>query len=162
MSQQYQQPQYQQPVAGPIMVYAGFWWRVLAYIIDALVLGIPLNFLGSALGAPLGFTTMRYITPDQMNALLLYQGIAIVAAWLYFALLESSSWQGTIGKKALSLSVTDYSAQRIGFGQASGRFFAKILSGLILGIGFLMVAFTQRKQGLHDLLASTLVGRRIN
>lgn len=162
MSQQYQQPQYQQPVAGPIMVYAGFWWRVLAYIIDAILLGIPLNILGAALGAPIGFAAARHISAREMDALLMYQGIAIVAAWLYFALLESSAWQGTIGKKALSLSVTDYNAQPIGFGQATGRFFAKILSGLILGIGFLMVAFTQRKQGLHDLMASTLVGRRIN
>ena len=60
-------------------------------------------------------------------------------------------------KKALGLSVTDLSGNRIGFGRATGRYFAKILSGLILLIGFIMVAFTQRKQGLHDMLAGTLV-----
>ena len=65
--------------------------------------------------------------------------------------------QGTLGKKALGMIVTDLDGGRIGFGRATGRYFAKILSALILGIGFIMVAFTQRKQGLHDLIASTLV-----
>ena len=77
--------------------------------------------------------------------------------WLYFALLESSSMQGTLGKKALGMIVTDLSGNRIGFGRATGRYFGKILSAIILGIGFIMVAFTERKQGLHDLLANTLV-----
>ena len=57
----------------------------------------------------------------------------------------------------MGIIVTDLEGRRIGFGKATGRHFAKILSALILGIGFLMVAFTQRKQGLHDILAGTLV-----
>lgn len=77
--------------------------------------------------------------------------------WLYFALLESSSMQGTLGKKALGMIVTDLDGNRIGFGRATGRYFAKFLSAIILLIGFVMVAFTQRKQGLHDIIASTLV-----
>jgi uncharacterized RDD family membrane protein YckC len=60
---------------------------------------------------------------------------------------------------ALGIIVTDLEGRRIGFGRATGRYFAKILSALILGIGFLMVAFTQRKQGLHDMIAGTLVVR---
>ena len=80
-----------------------------------------------------------------------------VAQWLYFALMESSSKQATLGKMALGIRVTDVNGNRIGFGRATGRHFAKILSGLILGIGFLMAAFTEKKQALHDMIAGTLV-----
>lgn len=83
--------------------------------------------------------------------------ISFVAQWLYFALLESSKMQATVGKLAIGLIVTDLNGQRISFGRATGRYFAKILSGLILLIGYIMVAFTQRKQGLHDMIANTLV-----
>jgi len=85
--------------------------------------------------------------------------LGLLIGWLYFAILESSPWQATLGKKALGLVVTDQLGQRIGFGRATGRYFAKILSALILLIGFIMVAFTERKQGLHDLIAGTFVVR---
>jgi hypothetical protein len=85
--------------------------------------------------------------------------VNILAAWLYYALFESGRWQGTPGKKILELRVTDLFGNRISFGQASGRYFSKILSWLIFYIGFLMVGFTAKKQGLHDKLASTLVLR---
>jgi uncharacterized RDD family membrane protein YckC len=71
--------------------------------------------------------------------------------------MESSAKQATVGKMALGIIVTDLEGRRLGFGRATGRYFAKILSALILGIGFLMAAFTERKQGLHDMVASTLV-----
>jgi uncharacterized RDD family membrane protein YckC len=77
--------------------------------------------------------------------------------WLYYALMESSKNQATVGKLALGLKVTDEKGKRISFGRASGRFFAKILSSIILGIGFLMIAFTEKKQGLHDEIAGCLV-----
>lgn len=80
--------------------------------------------------------------------------------WLYWTVFESSSWQATPGKRMLGLRVTDMDGNRIGFGRANARYWSKILSFLILLIGFLMVAFTRRKQGLHDLIASTLVLRR--
>ena len=80
--------------------------------------------------------------------------------WLYFTLLESSSWQATLGKKALGLYVTDERWQRLSFGRANGRYWSKLISVLVLGIGFLMVGFTERKQGLHDKIAGTLVSRR--
>jgi uncharacterized RDD family membrane protein YckC len=82
-------------------------------------------------------------------------------SWIYYALLESSVWQATIGKKLLGLRVTDLAGNRISFARASGRFFGKILSGMILGIGFLMAGFTQRKQALHDILAGCLVLRQL-
>jgi uncharacterized RDD family membrane protein YckC len=83
--------------------------------------------------------------------------ISTVVGWLYYALMESSAKQATVGKMALGIIVTDLEGRGIGFGRATGRYFAKILSALILGIGFLMAAFTERKQGLHDMVASTLV-----
>jgi ssDNA-binding Zn-finger/Zn-ribbon topoisomerase 1 len=80
--------------------------------------------------------------------------------WVYFAVLESSEWQATLGKMVCGLIVVDEYDNRISFARATGRYFAQILSALILGIGFIMVAFTRRKQGLHDLLAGTLVTRK--
>ena len=80
-----------------------------------------------------------------------------VLGWLYFALCESSAWQATPGKRVLGLRVTDLEGRRLGFARATGRYFGKLLSAFFLCIGFLMVAWTQRKQGLHDLLAQTLV-----
>ena len=77
--------------------------------------------------------------------------------WLYFAFCESSAWQATVGKLALGIRVTDMQGARISFPRALGRYLAKYLSAIILGIGFIMVAFTRRKQGLHDLIAGTLV-----
>jgi uncharacterized RDD family membrane protein YckC len=86
--------------------------------------------------------------------------VKILMGWLYYALMESSSNQGTLGKMALGLTVTDQAGQRISFGRATGRFFAKILSAMILLIGFFMIGWTARKQGLHDMIAGTLVVKR--
>jgi uncharacterized RDD family membrane protein YckC len=81
--------------------------------------------------------------------------------WLYFAAMESSERQATIGKSVLSLRVTDYEGRRISFGRATGRFFAKIVSGMVpLLIGYIMAAFTEKKQALHDMIAGTLVLRK--
>jgi uncharacterized RDD family membrane protein YckC len=71
--------------------------------------------------------------------------------------MESSSKQATLGKMALGIIVTDLEGQRISFGKATGRHFSKIVSGIILYIGFIMVAFTEKKQGLHDMMAGCLV-----
>ena len=87
--------------------------------------------------------------------------LALMLSWIYYASMESSTWQATLGKKILGLKVTDLAGNRISFGRASGRFFGKILSGMILGIGFLMAGFTARKQALHDMLAGCLVLRQL-
>jgi uncharacterized RDD family membrane protein YckC len=129
-------------------MYAGFWRRVAAAILDGLVVGIvtvpiSLAFSGDGMGS-------STYSPEASS-------ISTAISWLYYAFMESSARQATLGKMALGIVVTDLEGRRIGFGKATGRYFAKILSALILGIGFLMVAFTQRKQGLHDILAGTLV-----
>jgi uncharacterized RDD family membrane protein YckC len=94
---------------------------------------------------------------------LLGGGVTIIAllfgSWLYEAFMESSSYQATLGKMICGLKVTDIYGNRISFERATGRHFAKWLSGMVLGIGYIMVGFTERKQGLHDLVAGTLVRR---
>ncbi len=141
----------------PQPLYAGFWIRVLAYLIDTLIscaVSIP---VGIILGLIILASGSDPDSTDMLAARLSTNGLSLVAGWLYFSLCESSSWQGTVGKKVLGLRVTDVNGHRIGFGKATGRYFGKILSGLILGVGFIMIAFSEHKQGLHDMLAGTLV-----
>ncbi|MEP0823148.1 MAG: RDD family protein [Ignavibacterium sp.] len=156
------------------MTYAGFWKRFAAYLIDALILGVAswiiiLPVLG-LIG--IGASSMEYTEEDMMTmddeaaaglaaamigaSMMLWIVIA-AAGWLYFALMESSAKQATLGKMALSIIVTDVNGNRLTFGRATGRYFGKILSGLILYIGFIMAAFTEKKQALHDMIAGTLV-----
>jgi uncharacterized RDD family membrane protein YckC len=141
--------------------YAGFWRRVGAYFIDAIILGIGLSIVASIFGVDMGYgAALGGATPEQIAAAQgggLFNLISILAGVAYAAGMESSSWQATLGKKALGMVVTDLAGNRISLPRAIGRYFAKILSALILLIGFIMVAFTQRKQGLHDMVAGTLV-----
>lgn len=137
--------------------YAGFWMRVLAYIIDSLILSIVFFPLGLVFGMLVAGGGSDENSPAMAFGNLGLNWMSILGGWLYHAFLESSSWQGTIGKKVLGLRVTDMNGNRIGFGRATGRYFGMILSGMICLIGFVMVAFTERKKGLHDLMAQTLV-----
>jgi uncharacterized RDD family membrane protein YckC len=152
------------PPIGVAMPYAGFWLRFVAAIIDGVVTGAVFGAIVGLLAVPLGLASMSH-DPEQIFAALspviffLWCG-SFVAQWLYFALLESSSWQGTLGKKALGLIVTDMMGKRISFARATGRHFAKIISGMILLIGYLMAGFTERKQALHDMIAGCLVFRK--
>jgi uncharacterized RDD family membrane protein YckC len=155
--------------ARPGVTYAGFWLRFVAWIIDQIVL-VFIGFvvtLPFAASLPMGIF-MRGRVPMSPQEWAPFAGmfgrvmfIRIVIHWLYYALLESSAWQATLGKKALGLEVTDLGGSRINFARATGRFFAKILSGIIAFIGFLMIGFTQKKQGLHDIIAGTLVIRKL-
>jgi len=124
--------------------YAGFWLRFLALVIDSLIVVLAGVIFGFILGA-MGGSAKSLDIPF------------FIASWLYCALMESSPRQATIGKMVLGISVTDLSGNRISFGRATGRYFAKIISGIILSIGYIMAAFTAKKQALHDIMASTLV-----
>jgi len=131
---------------------AGFWLRLFAYIIDFLILSVINYYL---------FVLLK-IQPEERLVItnlvaLVSHPLALFTGWLYYALLESSNYQATIGKKIFKLKVTDKHLRKISFGKASGRYFGKIFSGLFLGIGFLMIGFTMDKQGLHDMWANTLV-----
>jgi uncharacterized RDD family membrane protein YckC len=139
-------------------LYAGFWRRVVAYIIDSIVLSIVLGIVFAILGA-VAFSGGSDSAAAGMIGIMYI--IGIVAVWLYFALMESGSAQATLGKMALSIKVTDLEGRRISFGRATGRFFGKIISGLILYIGYMMAGWTEKKQALHDMMAGTLVIRSV-
>jgi len=153
--------------AAPSSPYGGFWIRFLAYFIDRIIVGVvaaPFYFI-------MVFPRMvpiledaqrnQHPSPDMIEAVvgtaLTFGFFALVGTWLYDALLTSSAWQGTVGKKVLRLKVTDEAGNRISFARATGRFFGKILSAMIMYIGFIMIGFTDRKRGLHDMIAGTLV-----
>ena len=134
------------------MKYAGFWKRFAAFFIDILVLIVIGAVAGGILGFLYGATTGTVEGVEFVG-----QIGGILAGWIYYAAFESSEKQATLGKMALSIKVTDLEGNRISFGRATGRHFSKIISGIILLIGYLMVAFTQKKQGLHDMMAGCLV-----
>ena len=152
--------------------YGGFWERFGAYLIDGLILGIPFGAVVFVLIVTFGgfgvLLHRRAADPDAAMAaaapvfmifFLVMIGFLVVQ-WLYFAGMESSERQATFGKSVMSLRVTNSEGQRLSFGHATGRFFAKIVSGMVpLAIGFLMAAFTEKKQALHDFIAGTLVLR---
>ncbi len=145
------------PAAG--VAYAGFWIRVLAAIIDWLIVvaaSFPISMMFGLSAFP-----VRRMGPENLPVIIAAAGASFVLrtvlAWLYEAFMTSSSRQATIGKIAVGIKVSDSRLQRISFARATGRHFAKILSAMLLFIGFIMVAFTERKQGLHDMIADTVV-----
>jgi len=160
-----------QTTAAALEDYAGFWKRVAAAILDGITLYIPNLLIVKAFGgdaAEAKLTQAVLAAPGDMHAMMAAYGqfyssmmtaslITTVLAWLYFSLCESSNWQATVGKLALGIRVTDLQGNRISFLRALGRYPAKFLSYMTLCIGFLMVAWTPRKQGLHDMIAGTLV-----
>lgn len=129
--------------------YAGFWKRFVAWIIDGIILiviNIPITFLLSFMLGP-------------------WQGsiswiVSFTISLLYYAFQESSVYQATLGKRALGIVVTDMEGKRISFGRAAARELAKYISALVLGIGFLIIGFTEKKQGLHDIIVGCLVINR--
>ncbi len=151
----------------PGVSYAGFWKRFVAYIIDDIILSVAGVIIALPLGAIFGLSFLSGASGDAESAAPLLAlaasaiGLAIVgvvvASWLYFALMESSANQGTLGKMALGIKVTDLEGNKISFGKATGRYFGKIVSGMILYVGFIMAGFTEKKQALHDIMASCLV-----
>jgi uncharacterized RDD family membrane protein YckC len=139
-------------VARTVFAYAGFWRRLAAYIIDAsLLIGIEVVLASS----------ISILEPDDFEALANVAPVSAALWWAYFAILESSPAQGTLGKIALDLRVTDVNGDPISFRRAFLRHAAKFLSSLLIGAGWVLAAFTPRKQALHDLVAGTLVLRRI-
>jgi len=160
-----------QPAAAPGILqpappvrYAGFWRRFLAVYIDGVVIGsamyvIILPFVFMTMAAGRGFSE----TPSAAAAAfmgvmgLLWLIMALIIPWIYEAAMISSDKQATLGKRAVGIVVTDLEGNRITFGRATGRYFGKYLSSLILLIGFIMAAFTEKKQALHDIMAGCLL-----
>ncbi|MGA7918834.1 MAG: RDD family protein [Candidatus Acidiferrales bacterium] len=156
----------------PLSAYAGFWLRFLAYAIDGVLMGIVFGILVLLWVAIVGIDYFRAMFEDfrgdnpefpvaLIGAILLLSVASTLGTWLYHAWMESSQYQGTLGKMALGLTVTDLQGRRVGFGRATGRFFAKIITGLVpFGVGYMMAGFTEKKQALHDMIANCLVLRK--
>jgi len=128
--------------------HAGFWLRIGASMVDLVYLATPFiifDLIGSEPAVRLGVFF-----------------IFVLIGWLYFACFEASDVQATPGKRAFGIIVINSTGHKISFRRASVRYFGKLLSGGILCIGYVMAAFTQRKQALHDTMASTLVVRKTN
>ena len=143
-------------IAVPATLYAGFWRRVVALIVDQFILiavTLPIRLV-----VPLALFTGADL-PTVVGQALGAAAIVGLIWWFYYAGFESSRWQATPGKRVIGIRVTDAAGARASFARATGRYFAKILSALICGIGYLLAAFTARKQALHDLIAGTLVVR---
>lgn len=155
-------------------VYAGFWKRFLAYIIDSIFISVPGYIITSIIFTVLLGAESQVLMSGTEEEIAQFmessEGVAsiltafalvfvlnILISILYYAVMEASKWQATLGKKLVGLKVTTLSGQRIGFGRAFGRLLVKALLSPILMIGYIMAAFTEKKQALHDLVASTLV-----
>ena len=141
--------------------YGGFWIRVVATLIDFIAISIvtlPVSVIIRVLTGIAGHAVAMPTPGVEAASLIISGSFDALATWLYAALLESSSYQATLGKMALGLKVTDLDGHRISFARATGRHFAKLLS-ICFFIGFIMVGFTRFKQGLHDMVAGTLVIR---
>ena len=137
------------------MNYAGFWKRFAAAVLDWLILFILVIILQESVLMNAG---LLLEDPYAFLELAIWSNIAATLTyWIYHAAFESSSKQATLGQMALGIKVTDLNGRRIGFGKASGRFFGRMLSMAIFFIGCIMIAFTEKKQGLHDKMAGCLV-----
>jgi uncharacterized RDD family membrane protein YckC len=149
--------------------YAGFWLRLAAALIDGILLFVALLIIFTPIAFVLGvfgaLSRLPQNSIDQLTSLYSFAAniLGTFLGWLYYAGMESSSRQATLGKMAVGIKVTDLNGNRISFGRATGRHFAKWVSDLtfiFLGFGFWMTAFTEKKQALHDMIAGTLVVKK--
>jgi uncharacterized RDD family membrane protein YckC len=131
--------------------YAGFWIRFCAWFIDWIIVWVLVFFVGYLL-ASIDPTLFDSSDIDTIATL-----IAIIVSWLYYAIMEASAKQGTLGKLAVGIKVVDNKFQRPTFGRATGRFFGKFLSSIFFGLGFIAVGFDSKKQSWHDSLSASFV-----
>ena len=155
--------------------YAGFWMRFIAYLIDAIILNMVnwfvlfpiLGAIGFGIGASSGIDFDSMTDGDILAVAtaiggLIFAGglIGTIINILYFTIMEASKYQGTIGKMALGLKVTDQKGGKLDIGKALIRQLGKFVSGIILFIGYIMAGFTEKKQALHDMIAGTMVVKK--
>ena len=150
-----------QRVARTEVAFAGVWRRLLAFVIDYVFLfGVELALAAAVyVFVP---TTVSAIQGGSLQAIEEVGPVMSVITWAYFGIFESSPARATLGKMALGLYVGDIHGDPITFRRAVWRNWLKTLSWLTLGTGFILAGFTPRKQGLHDLLAGTLVLRKVH
>lgn len=142
--------------------YAGFWTRFFAYLIDGfiyfVIFIVIFLFLFFIFGQSIFLSKNNPVINSLINGLII---LGAIFSWLYYTLMESSAYQATIGKSAMGIKVTDIDGNRISFARANGRFWAKIISNIIpFGLAYIVAAFTEKKQTLHDIIAKTLVVKK--
>ena len=154
--------------------YAGFWLRLVAVIIDGIIIGCLQSLVFVPLLAAVGLGiagNMENMDMQDTGDMVGMLGVIVAAAsayWLlamciqifYYTLMESSKFQGTLGKMALGIKVTDMNGEKLDFVKAFVRNLCKIISNFTLLIGYIMAGFTEKKQALHDMIASTLVVKK--
>jgi len=154
--------------------YAGFWLRLVAVIIDGIIIGVAQSFIIVPLLAAVGFgfasgaENMDFSDPEQSAGMIAGMAALMGGYWilamciqiLYFSFMESSKSQATVGKMALGLIVTDLNGGKLDFSKALVRNLCKIISNFTLLIGYIMAGFTEKGQALHDMIASTLVVKK--
>ena len=154
------------PSEQPDVVQAGFLKRWAALFLDQIILSVGFYALFFVLilviGLTGGFAQLEAMDSQDPPgwAVAAYFGMILlyyVGAGIYYSLMESSRHQATLGKMALGIKVVDRHGGRLSYPHALGRWFAASLSYFTLYIGFLMAAFTQNKQALHDMVAGTFV-----
>jgi uncharacterized RDD family membrane protein YckC len=158
--------------AVPAVLYAGFWRRFLAHVIDSLILSIPTGILFLLFILPTVTGIVSAARNDNDVDALVSIVLSTVFGWIwvglmialvrlaYWTVFECSQFQATPGKMALGIVVTDAEGRRISLPRSLARNLGKVLSHLILHIGFIMAGLTQKKQALHDMLADCLVVMR--
>lgn len=130
--------------------FIGFWKRVVAYIIDVVIVMVVAFVVSIILRMVMTFSSEEAVGQMAMS-------VYTIVFFSYFILLESSAKQATVGKGLLGMKVINRDGERLSILNAAGRNIARILSGLIFAIGYLMVLFTKKRQALHDILAKTYV-----
>lgn len=120
------------------MYYGDLGKRAVAFVIDLIILSV----IGLILGATLSYVGVI---------------IAPFAGLLYYILLEGGNWHATLGKRVMGLYVADGNGNGITYATAILRLIGRFFSGVLLGVGYLMAFFNDRKQGLHDMIAKTYV-----
>ena len=166
MTPENQQAVATQPAADSPVPYAGFWRRFWAFLLDGIFASLPpaVICLPLILWQGVKITQATQDREVPLNAVLWIASLYLLWAvlnffcfWLYSALQESGKHQATFGKRILGVKVVGANGQRIGFGRATGRYFAKIVSYMIFYIGYVIQPFTHRKRALHDIIAGTYV-----
>ncbi|MBA4058441.1 MAG: RDD family protein [Marivirga sp.] len=154
--------------------YAGFWLRFVAVIIDGIILGavqfVAIMPILGIMGIGIADNMENFDSSDQAEALSMMssmfalagitQVVFLIIQTLYYSLMESSNYQASVGKMVLGLKVIDINGNKLDFTKALVRNLSKIISSFILLIGYLMAAFTEKKQALHDMIANTLVVKK--
>ena len=153
--------------------YAGFWLRFAALIIDGIIVGCAQAFIIVPILGVMGFNFASNMQDGEMSeaeavgmvaSMMATMGTTILISGiigiLYYVLMETSKFQGTVGKIALGIKVTDMNGGKLDFSKSLIRNLSKIISGIILYIGYIMAGFTEKKQALHDMIASTLVVKK--